>query len=599
MDSDINPLDPDDFLGSVEVPLGEVRSLSLGGVGAARVRGVRASLAPSVSSPAPRRAAARCAQLAPGVETDKWLQLMPENQSPWEQREKTLRKGKLPPDAVKEVVKAEKTKSAGFVHVKLTYHHSTLGEALSWCWEPQKKRKHNPFKFVIINPQVKYVKRHLQPCIDFASAVAGAPNWKDTRVSCQVFGCMILWARLVDYTYEIMHMLIAAWILHGLYTHKIRPPSRPASSTNGVEADTNGDQSPTRGAGGSPRNGALPASEDEKADNGSDVELEEAAKSARTPRSTRSPRKERSLPARSPRARSPGPQRNGSDSDIAATDDSLVTTPSRRRGLGKLLAEGASAAKTLQDAAAEGTIIQAAGRETITSFCDALADGIDQLMQAERLYQWAKPEESAGALCALMMSCVVHHYVPFRDLFTLAVVGAFSVNTWKFKLVERLGTFGPKGLQAALKQRRATRTASKEAADAVDIRISEQFRQARSMRGAVTPRAREVALRYALLSLLAQAIQNVFRDADSDGSGEMDIQELEQALITLGTRPSKLELKHIVRKYDVDESGKLSVDEARARTRASRPLSLSLSLSPPPSLNENAVARSSRACAWR
>ena len=159
-----------------------------------------------------------------------------------------------------------------------------------------------------------------------------------------------------------------------------------------------------------------------------------------------------------------------------------MTTPSRRRGLGKLLAEGASAAKTLQDAAAEGTIIQAAGRETITSFCDALADGIDQLMQAERLYQWAKPEESAGALCALMMSCVVHHYVPFRDLFTLAVVGAFSVNTWKFKLVERLGTFGPKGLQAALKQRRATRTASKEAADAVDIRISEQFRQARSMR---------------------------------------------------------------------------------------------------------------------
>ena len=45
----------------------------------------------------------------------------------------------------------------------------------------------------------------------------------------------------------------------------------------------------------------------------------------------------------------------------------------------------------------------------------------------------------------------------------------------------------------------------------------------------------------------------------------MDIQELEQALHTLGTSPSKLELKHIVRKYDVDKSGKLSVDEVRAR----------------------------------
>ena len=100
------------------------------------------------------------------------------------------------------------------------------------------------------------------------------------------------------------------------------------------------------------------------------------------------------------------------------------------------------------------------------------------------------------------------------------------------------------------------------------------------MRGAVTPRAREVALRYALLSFLAQAIQNVFRDADSDGSGEMDIQELEQALITLGTRPSKLELKHIVRKY-ADESGKLGRRGARARARIAPSLSLSLSLSLP------------------
>ena len=57
-------------------------------------------------------------------------------------------------------------------------------------------------------------------------------------------------------------------------------------------------------------------SEDEKADTGSDFELEEPAKGARSPRGMRSPRKERSLPVRSPRARSPGPQRNGSDSDI-------------------------------------------------------------------------------------------------------------------------------------------------------------------------------------------------------------------------------------------------------------------------------------------
>ena len=60
----------------------------------------------------------------------------------------------------------------------------------------------------------------------------------------------------------------------------------------------------------------------------------------------------------------------------------------------------------------------------------------------------------------------------------------------------------------------------------------------------------------------------MFREADSDGSGEMDIQELEQALITLGTRPSALELKHIVRKYDTNNSGSLSLDEARASSRS-------------------------------
>ena len=352
---------------------------------------------------------------------------MPENQSPWEQREKTLKKGKLPPDAAaKEVVKNEKTKSAGFVHVKLTYHHSMLGEALSWCWMPQKKRKYNPFKLPIIKPQVSYIKMHMQPCIDFASAVAGAPNWKDTRVSCQVLGCMLLWARLLDYTYEIMHMMVAAWILHGLYTHKICPPSQSGSSMNGVEADTNRDPSPTRGACSSPRNGTLLPSEDEKADTGSDFELEEPAKGARSPRGMRSPRKEQSLPARSPRARSPGPQRNGSDSDIAGTDDALVTTPSKRKSLAMIggMDRMREVAQQANDALVETTIIAAVGKKDITSICDGLADGIDQLMQAERLYQWAKPEESAGALCALMMSCVVHRYVPFRDLFTLAVIGS-------------------------------------------------------------------------------------------------------------------------------------------------------------------------------
>ena len=69
-------------------------------------------------------------------------------------------------------------------------------------------------------------------------------------------------------------------------------------------------------------------------------------------------------------------------------------------------------AQQANDALVETTIIAAVGKKDITSFCDGLADGIDQLMQAERLYQWAKPEESAGALCALMMSCVVHRYVP-------------------------------------------------------------------------------------------------------------------------------------------------------------------------------------------
>ena len=65
-----------------------------------------------------------------------------------------------------------------------------------------------------------------------------------------------------------------------------------------------------------------------------------------------------------------------------------------------------------------------------------------------------------------------------------------------------------------------------------------------------------------MTSARAQAIQNVFSDSDSDGSGEMDIQELEKALITLGTRPSALELKHIVKKYDTNNSGSLSLDEA-------------------------------------
>ena len=64
MDSDINPLDPDDFLGSVEVPLGEVRSLSLGGVGPARVRGgARQPRAECVvTRPSARRRAMRAAR---------------------------------------------------------------------------------------------------------------------------------------------------------------------------------------------------------------------------------------------------------------------------------------------------------------------------------------------------------------------------------------------------------------------------------------------------------------------------------------------------------------------------------------------------------
>ena len=163
---------------------------------------------------------------------------------------------------------------------------------------PQKKRKYNPFKFVIIKPQVKYIKMHLQPCIDFASAVAGAPNWKDTRVSCQVLGCMLLWrARLLDCTYEIMHMMVAACGSSTACVHsQICPPSRPGSSMNGVEADTNRDQG-RRGARAARRERALLPSEDEKADTGSDFELEEPAKSARSPRGMRSPRKEQSLPA--------------------------------------------------------------------------------------------------------------------------------------------------------------------------------------------------------------------------------------------------------------------------------------------------------------
>ena len=104
-------------------------------------------------------------------------------------------------------------------------------------------------------------------------------------------------------------------------------------------------------------------------------------------------------------------------------------------------------------------------------------------------------------LCGLVMSCIAHQYVPFRDLFTLAIIGpsprasicksqrspgdacvvsgGFSVNTFWFKLMERVGTLGPKAVQAALKQRKATTAAAKEAADAFDMRISEQFREAR------------------------------------------------------------------------------------------------------------------------